>query len=380
MPMILVDKRVTHLVQGYDRLHEAERDLTARWRHRLLAAYARQRAAYDAARMEHRLRTRRLAAGALLAGAAGIVLLFAAGLLFAGTGGWPAAALLLAGLALAGTGVGAWVWPGILFAARRPAHPLHGPLKARLFPPLLPRWYDGLRGRLPVELPYEGARGEYEFVSQLARPRGARSFLLYRLRQRPGDDVDVAVVGPYGVWVFEVKYWSGHIAWGPDGWHREKSYYARGGQPVTESREISQPPDEQWRRMAVDVAETLRRREPRLISAIPALARIGGGLAFTHPRATYDIAPGPPFAWQTSGGWKQQLSRAAAISGMTERAELRILDALLARHREFADTDETLSMATYASQLVQQVEKGLAAWVGAAEGGAGTQGDARLRQ
>jgi hypothetical protein len=216
-------------------------------------------------------------------------------------------------------------------------------------------------------LPYEGARGEYAFVSQLARLRRGRNFLLYRLRQRPGDDVDVVVVGPAGVWVFEVKYWSGHITWEANGWHREKSFYAPGGKQVTESREISQPPDEQWQRMAVDVAETIRRREPRILAHVPEVARIKGGLAFTHPKASYDIAPGSPFVWRTTAGWRQQLSRARALPGMTERAELRILDALLSRHREFAETNETLPMDVYADQLVAQVERGLVAWLRANE-------------
>jgi Nuclease-related domain len=378
MAMILVDKRVTNLIQGYDRLHEAERTLADRWRHRLLTAYARQRAAYDAAAARHRARTLGLGRAALAAAAAGAALLLAAGLFFKGAAGWQAA-LAVGGLAVCGAGVAIWLWQGVLAAPRRPAHPLRGSLRARLFPALLPRWYDGLQGRLPADMPYTGATGEYELVSQLAGLRGVPGFLLYRLRQRPGDDVDVAVVGSKGVWVFEVKYWSGQITWGPGGWHREKSYYARGGQRVTEDREISQPPDEQWQRMAVDVAETLRRREPRLIAAIPALARIGGGLAFTHPEATYDIAPGCPCAWGTIGGWKQQMVRAPAIAGVTARAQVRILDALLARHREFAEIRETLSMDAYAAQLVRHVENELAAWLRAAEGAAPERAVARTR-
>jgi hypothetical protein len=379
MSVIIVDKRVSYLVRGYDRLLRGERDLIARWRPRLLGVYARQRAAYDAARIRHRARVRRLLAGGLAAAVAGGGLVVVAGLMLEASGGWPAVALLAAGLAVAGAGGAVWLWRGILTAPRPPAHPLRGPLKALLFPSLLPRWYDGLRGRLPAELPYEGARGEYEFVSQLARLRRGRSFLLYRLQQRPGDDVDVLIVGGSGVWVFEVKYWSGHIAWEANGWHREKSFYARGGQQVTESREISQPPDEQWQRMAVDVAETLRRREPRLLGILPDLARIKGGLAFTHPKAVYDIDPGSPFVWQTTAGWQQQLARAPAIPGMTERAELQILDALLSRHREFAVTSETLPMDTYADQLVAQVEKELGKWLQAADQATWTEKETESR-
>jgi hypothetical protein len=359
--MFIVDKRVTHLVQGYDRILDAQRNLPARWRHRLLTAYARQRAAYDAARAQFRAQTRRLTAGTIFAAIAASML-FAAGLFFAGMPGWPAAAML-AGLASGGTATAMWLWRVVLSAPRPPAHPLRAPLKAHLFPPLLPRWYEGLQGRLPEEMPYEGAKGEYDFVAQMVRLASVPGYLVYRLRQRPGDDVDVVAVGSWGVWVFEVKYWSGRITWRPGGWHREKSYYAPGGHPVTENKEISQPPDEQWQRMGADVAETLRRRVGRLLASVPALVRIGGGLAFTHPEAIYDIAPDCPSAWATIGGWKQQLARAPSIPGLTERAQLQVLDALLARHLEIGGLGETLSMDAYAAQWIRHVENNLAAWL-----------------
>jgi hypothetical protein len=366
--MFVVDKRVTHLAQGYDRILDAQRDLLARWRHRLLAAYAHQRAIYDAARAQSRARTRRLATGSI---AAVIVAsaLFAAGFFLAGMPGWPAAAAMLAGLAIGAAAAATLLWRVVLSTPQPPAHPLRAPLRTRLFPPLLPRWCEGLQGRLPEEMPYEGAKGEYDFVAEMVRLPGVPGYLVYRLRQRPGDDVDVVAVGPWGVWVFEVKYWSGRITWRPGGWHREKSYYAPGGHPVTENKEISQPPDEQWQRMSDDVAETLRRRVGRLLVSVPGLMAIGGGLAFTHPEATYDIAPGCPCAWATIGGWKQQLARAPSIPGLTERAQLQILDALLARHREIGGTGETLSMEAYAAQWIRHVENNLAAWLRESERG-----------
>jgi hypothetical protein len=274
---------------------------------------------------------------------------------------WLSALLMSMGLAVSAAVGGIGFWQFLLAAPTRPEHPLHGRLRARLFPSLLPRWRQGLVGRFPPGKPYEGVVGERRFVQALQRSK-APGYILYRLRQRPGDDVDVVVVGPSGVWVFEVKYWSGRIVWKNGGWYREKSYYAPGGRLVTEPREVSQPPDQQWRRMADDVAETLRRRGRQLLARIPSLIQIRGGLAFTHDKASYEIATDCPFAWGGIGLWQQQLAKTPGLDGLGERDILQVLDALLARHSEFNGQGDVLSMEAYAEDLIRGVEARLAAW------------------
>lgn len=358
--MILIDQRLAHLVQGYDRIRQSDRDLARKWRHRLLAAYARRREAYDSGQARRRARASRmipwLSVGLIVA-----VLTFLGGLL--SSTAWLSALLLSMGFAAGAAVGGIGLWQFLLAAPARPEHPLHGRLRARLFPSLLPRWRQGLVGRFPPGKPYEGVVGERRFVQALQRSK-AQGYILYRLRQRPGDDVDAVVVGPSGVWVFEVKYWSGRIVWQNGRWYREKSYYAPGGRLVTEPREVPQPPDQQWRRMADDVAETLRRRDRQLLARIPSLAQIRGGLAFTHDEASYEIAADCPFAWGRIGLWQQQLAKAPRLDGLRERDVLQALDALLARHSEFGEQSEVLSMEAYAEDLVRGAEARLAAWTG----------------
>ena len=55
--MILLDNRLTDLIRGYDRVREADLRLRSTWRHRLLVTYARQREAYDSARVRHHHQT-----------------------------------------------------------------------------------------------------------------------------------------------------------------------------------------------------------------------------------------------------------------------------------------------------------------------------------
>ena len=285
--MILLDNRLTDLASGYDRV--CKTDLQSKWRPRLLRTYARRRKAYEVEQGQHRRQMAglnpKLATGSVVA-----AVLFLGGLFLREAQVCMASLLMLVGIVGGGLLGIIWLWKAIISSPKPPKHPLRGALRSKLFPPLLPLWRERLKGRLPVNKPYEGTAGEYEFVRRLARSQMGSSYILYRLQQRPGDDVDVTVVGPKGVWAFEVKYWSGRITWRNGRWLWVKAYYQRGGIPVTEPVEIGQPPDQQWRRMADDVAETLRRRAPWLVARLPALIQIKGGLVFTHPKATYDTS------------------------------------------------------------------------------------------
>jgi hypothetical protein len=357
--MFIVDKRVSHVLEGYDRICSTNRRLKSEWRTRLLAAYARRRAAYDAAVAAQRAERRRRAPRAVPVILGGVALL-ASGLIAAGSMPWLALLLMLFGSALV-VPFGLWLWQAGVPAVR-PPHPLHEPWKSRLFPALLPAWRQGLRGTLPKEQAYHGAPGEYALVRALEALRGRDGYILYRLQQNWGDDIDVAIVGPYGLWVFEVKYWSGTVSWQGQ-WAREQTHYAAGGRLVTEHPPVDQAPDEQWRRMADDVAKTLRRHAPRLVARHPALLKVQGGIAFTHPEATYKIAPGMPCAWGDVAAWRRKAARARPLDSLTERDLLAVLDTLLARHRAVSDENVHFSMDTYAADLADKQEKALAAWV-----------------
>jgi hypothetical protein len=250
-----------------------------------------------------------------------------------------------------------WLWQR---SRDNPGPPEH-PLKSGLVKPLLPRWREGLRGQLPAEKPYEGATGEYHFIARL-QALDNQSYLLYRLQQKHGNDIDVTIVGPKGVWVFEVKYLKGTIRWRDGVWSHTKTYYGEGGSPTIEKKEVGEAYDRQWKRMAEDVAETLQRHAPGLVRRVPKLLRPRGGLVFTHPGSTYDIPPGSPFNWGVIQFWLEKYQELPEIPGMDERAVMEVLDALLARHRKVSEEPARRSMNTYALKLVEEAEAQLAAW------------------
>jgi hypothetical protein len=219
---------------------------------------------------------------------------------------------------------------------------------------LLALWRERLIGQLPP-MAYEGAAGEYEFIRYLGKIDDG-SVLIYRLQQRPSDDLDVTVVGPRGVWVFEVKFWSGAVSWKAGRWARgEKTFRARGGALETQERPIGEPPDQQWRRMVEDVMRTLQMRAGRAVRVIPALAVVHGGLVFSHPQVDLRIS-GAPFNWGGIRDWMQTYHRAAWLPGLSERQLYEVLDALLLRHRQVSGESASFSMDDYAQLLVQQAE------------------------
>jgi len=181
--------------------------------------------------------------------------------------------------------------------------------------------------------------------------RLAGDFLALRdLLVTGGLDVDTVIVGPTGVWVFEVKYWNAVIHCVGGQWWTERSHYAPGGvlQTQREALDERRAPDRQWMREAEAVRETLRRR---LKQPVLDPASVGGGLVFTHPNGSWDIdgtarsGYGPPDFWaaQVAGGPQDPRF------DLVER--LRVLDVLCARRRQLESAGSAESAVALARAL-----------------------------
>lgn len=364
--MLLIDDHLTDLAAGFRRIRQANRKLKDKWRQRLLAAYKERREAYEIALSAHRQRLDTLKPKMLmlLAVAAGLVAigLFISWMLDSDSA-WLSSLLVLTGLVAGGVLSIVWLWKTFIAKPKLPQHPLREPLKSTLFPPLISRWRRTLQGEMPKKMPYEGAKGEYDFVRKLQQLRSVNGYLIYRLQQNYGDDIDVTFVGSKGIWAFEVKYWSGTITWYNGQWAREKSYYESGGVLVTEEKAVNQAPDRQWQRMADDIVRTLEFHTPALLRRVPALSDVKGGIVFTHPKASYNIASNAPFAWGTIAGWRQALADAQPVPGLDEQTIFQVIDTLLQRHHEVSDIHQAHSLDAHAQTLIQEVEKGLRRWV-----------------
>jgi hypothetical protein len=355
---MLLDNQLTHLVDGYDRLQSTRSGLLRRWRGPLLAAYAERRRR----RSERLRRLRRLSTWVLYVIVVALVDL-AVGWFLYSRGILLGSALMAVGLPIGLLAAGIWLAIRFSRTSRLPRHPLRPPLRDRLFPDLYPQWASGLAGRFEGDPSRYGTEGERRFVRRLQQALPEDYLILHGVQLRHGDDVDVVLIGPSGVWIFEVKLWSGTIAWQNGRWHRHKSYYKKGGVPTTEEKEVGQPPDQQWRRMARDVARVIREDDLWLAKRVPALTRMRGGIVFTSDNATYEIPDDAPFRWGNVAGWVHHVQTVPPLSGMTRRVMLQVAEILLSRHQAI-NRSEPRTMTAAAQALTERVEARLRDWVG----------------
>ena len=233
-------------------------------------------------------------------------------------------------------------------AAKPPEHPLQGNLKARLLDSLLPDWHYCLEEQWTSK-DYAGDQGEDTFVHMLQQMDLPASFIVRGLRQRQGDDVDVTVVGPIGLWVFEVKFWRDKIGYHNEIWHYDPPHLER-----------RLAPDKEWERMAKDVKNALLGYDTFLMSRAPEFETIHGGIVFACTDARLDIVDSP-VEWGKIADWQKRLRDIEPSPQVDEAVVLAALDALLTWPNG-QGPKKIRSMQGCARQLVQDAEARLEAW------------------
>ena len=372
--MQIIDNRISETFTAYKQIQAAEIELQRKWREPLLSVYARQREiyeielkSYNQRRMDFNRRIRLgiwMSATLLLLGfliLPGLLLInelgdfrgplfcFSPLLILGGFTGWAIIVVL-------------WIWQR---GQEKPIPP-QNPLKLGLIKPLVPLWKSGLNGKLPRKKPHPGATGEYHFINRLQSLED-NSYILYGIQQRPGEDIDVILVGTIGIWVFEVKYLKGLIRWQNGKWTQIQPNRRFSRSSNYELQEADQPYEEQWQRAADDVSETLQRWAPDLVRRVPDATKVRGGIVFTHPKGRYDIPRGCPFNWGIVSFWLDKLKTIPSQDFMDDSAVLEILDALLSRHHQISGVKNPHSMIAYANNLLTKTENGIRLWIDTTE-------------
>ena len=369
--MTLIDNRLDGLASSYYWLREEEAALPRNWRPRLLAAYANKREQFHLEREGYQRGWRKWRSRVQLSLSISLILFIIAVadvlfsvllrpwlfpvwfIRFLNLGGF----LFVVGLfALTGSSI-VWFW----WRMKQPQKPLH-PAQVKLYYPLIPEWERAIKSSLPHNLPTAGAIGEFSWIRTLIDHLSSEFFVLYSLKQRHGEDIDVILIGPKGIWVFEVKFWNGYVEWQNNRWYREIHYFESGGVRQTKYPKVSQPPEHQWQRTAGDVSRTIQWKALHNIPTQSMNVAVRGGIVFTHAKATYNIAPGLPVAWGTNSFWLERIVKAPVIKGWQMETSLIIIDALLARHREI-DPLPSVSVQERAQSILNLQEQQLAAWI-----------------
>jgi hypothetical protein len=212
------------------------------------------------------------------------------------------------------------------------------------------RWWESL---LPQELAVEkaGRKGEMDFLTLLAHSLpdlySAHTF----------SDTDVLLLGPSGIWIFKVEYWSGTIVKQEGAWRQIQTVRDKLGRTRREEKTHEPSPDDQWLQQKQDIVKML---EEHLPERAWTLSLIKGGVVFPHPKANldkkriqgYTASYGPPKAWAG------RIRQAPPVDGFTLEMQLEILDTLTGRGGQ-----QTISAKDEAERLYQQVIEELRAYV-----------------
>ena len=243
------------------------------------------------------------------------------------------------------------------------------PVKQQLFPDLHLTWREGLRARIPspyeIELRAEetkqwGLIGEYNLIRELNRVLPTNVFILHSLMQKPKDDLDVVVIGPMGIWYFEVKYYNAEIIWRDNQW----TYWQFDHQTKRRKQvNLGQPPHEQWERMRDETRRTLSMRGKDLLRRVPELNKIKGGIVFSHPKAVVTVYEPNPFRCGGISAWVNTMRKAPRMRGMTTEICYQVTDILLKRHQELNPLMRVYSMDAYARQVMRESESKIQNWI-----------------
>ena len=258
-----------------------------------------------------------------------------------------------------------WVFIAQSAAPEEIQYPLSKSLRSKLFPNTLLVWKKRMKAPIPNEetatlraerTKIYGLTGEYRFLRAVEKDLPSRFFILHNLQQNYGDDLDVVVVSPRGIWLFEIKYWSGEIRWKNGQWYRRKN-------GEIEMKPTDQAPCAQWLRMRDEILKTIRYNGSDLMRSYPTLENIGGGIVFTHEDATYDIPSDIPVPIGDISGWIGLLGRLPKKNILTPREVLQVTELLLTRHQEINKELSLVSADGLAVRLIKSVENEVEKWI-----------------
>ncbi|MEW6093444.1 MAG: nuclease-related domain-containing protein [Chloroflexota bacterium] len=221
------------------------------------------------------------------------------------------------------------------------------PQRARITAGLAERWWESLSPK-SLALGSPDQRGETNFLTLLARSL-PDDWLAVRglLASAPApSDTDILLLGPSGLWLFEVRHWSGSIGKQEGVWkrtHRKREETLPG-----------QSPDDQWVRQRDEILKTVQTRLPHLAWTSDLLH---GGMVFSHPKAELrqPRIQGNTAAYGPARAWLERLRQSEPDVRFILEVRLEILDALITSTSRGDKQTEYASSKEEAERLYEQV-------------------------
>jgi hypothetical protein len=374
---LLIDLFCSDLLAGYRQVRNARQELMKKWRLEMLRAYARKRERH-AQRVAQQERRRDQFQKALPFLGAALLLPVGLGAWFVLSGGEQTC---LGMFLMLGTGFGVLMGLGAWWRLATPPEPPENPvshtkeeedspLRRQLFPDLVPLWRREMALIIPTEeevqlMAEQTGRwsliGEFDLIRQLERIVSENTYILQGLQPRTGDEMDVVVIGPKGLWFFEIQHGNANFTWRNGVWEIWHYDHETGG--YDRPADLREYPDAQWRRLRDEALANLRAATGDLLTRRPALANIPGGIAFTNEHALVEIGRTAPFGYGSIEQWISAYRAAPRLKQMTQGRVLQLLEVLLKRHQSFYPNVEVHSMKDGVSRVIEYAEEGIRAWM-----------------
>jgi hypothetical protein len=203
-----------------------------------------------------------------------------------------------------------------------------------------------------------GTIGVHIFLETLKREL-PDDFLAFReIPVQQGLDVDVLLIAPNGLWLFECKHLSGLVTCENNKWFQFKEFFLPGG--VKEQKEIpfDEPLDDQWLREQKNTSDTLNRRLPYLSWLTD---HIHGGIVFTHENVRLKIDKSCKVTWGVPQDWKKIILAEKPLPHYNLFMQLKTADALVTFanriNNELGSRSSVDLVQQYASRVEQRLKK-----------------------
>jgi hypothetical protein len=217
------------------------------------------------------------------------------------------------------------------------------------------RWWNSLAPK--AALVVKGAKGEPDFADVLERSL-PEAYLA--VRHVPATQ-EVLMVGPSGVWVFQVCAWDGRLSKQGGSWHQVRPQRDRWGRKRSEETVHTTGPDDEWLRRKMEMSGILT---ARLAEPARSLALLQGGVAFSSPRAILEKnrIQGNAAAYGPAAAWVERVRQRPSLEAFPPEAQLEALEALMIRSTD--EGPQAASSEAEADRLYREAVEELRAFVG----------------
>jgi|GEM_PF-2804418 len=184
---------------------------------------------------------------------------------------------------------------------------------------LTEQWWQAVSSQDALESGDTAEAGQVAFLKYLAQHLPDDYFAARSPFLQSSLNVDVLVIGPTGIWLFETRHWRGRVICRGGAWQREPA-------PEAPLESLTTPLDQSWLAGRATIEKTLSLRLARNAN-FGALIR--GGLVFTHPDVQVQVDSSSKVQAGTPPQWLQRIRGTSQLAQFSTEVQLLVLDVLL---------------------------------------------------